>query len=184
MLHPLVALASYLLKNCVGDEHRQEVLRVRTYYPHRHADNIPFTILSPAMGVALIVGVATASHRLVKRDSTPFDYQLPSNASVIVGPITTGFDCTNLQYGYYADQANGCAVFHICYPYLDPLGIPHTRMFSFICGEGTIFDQSTLTCNFPAYALPCEAASGYYGINGYFNREDVQFRDGSVNNIF
>ncbi|XP_069985384.1 U-scoloptoxin(01)-Cw1a-like [Penaeus vannamei] len=130
------------------------------------------------------VGVASALPRLVKRDSTPFAYELPSNASRIVGNINTGFDCSNLGYGYYADQANGCAIFHICHPYQDPEGNFFTRMFSFICGEGTIFDQSTLTCNFPEYALPCEAAASYYNINGYFGREDVQFRDGSVDGIF
>ncbi|XP_071521727.1 U-scoloptoxin(01)-Cw1a-like isoform X2 [Panulirus ornatus] len=133
--------------------------------------------------IVVVVGVATASHRLVRRDSTPFDYQLPSNASVIVGPITTGFDCTNRAYGYYADQANGCAVFHICFPYVDAEGTFVTRMFSFFCGEGTIFDQSTLTCNFPEFALPCDAAASLYNINDYFGREDLQFRDG-FNNIF
>ncbi|XP_042864087.1 U-scoloptoxin(01)-Cw1a-like [Penaeus japonicus] len=130
------------------------------------------------------MGVASALPRLVKRDSTPFAYELPSNASRIVGNINTGFDCSNLGYGYYADQANGCAIFHICNPSQDPEGNFFTRMFSFICGEGTIFDQATLTCNFPEYALPCEAAASYYNINEYFGREEVQFRDGSVNGIF
>ncbi|XP_066979195.1 U-scoloptoxin(01)-Cw1a-like [Macrobrachium rosenbergii] len=129
------------------------------------------------------VGVVSALPRLVKRDSTPFAYELPSNASLIVGPINTGFDCSSLKYGYYADQANACRVFHICYPYSDPEGRLIVRMFSFICGEGTIFDQSTLTCNFPENSLPCEAAATLYNINDYFNREDVQFRDG-FNNIF
>ncbi|KAG7155399.1 U-scoloptoxin(01)-Cw1a-like 35 [Homarus americanus] len=134
--------------------------------------------------VGVVVGVVAALPRLVKRNSTPFEYQLPSNASVIVGRINTGFDCTNRQYGYYADQANGCAIFHVCYPYVDAEGNTVTSMYSFFCGEGTIFDQSTLTCNFPENALPCDAAESYYNINSYFARENTQFRDGSVDNIF
>ncbi|XP_066978994.1 uncharacterized protein [Macrobrachium rosenbergii] len=130
-----------------------------------------------------VLGVASALPRLVKRDSSPFAYELASNASVIVGPINTGFDCSGRQYGYYADQANNCQIFHICYPYEDPDGNFFTRMFSFFCGEGTIFDQSTLTCNFPQFALPCEAAAGLYNINDYFGRTDLQFRDG-YNGIF
>nr|XP_053654005.1 U-scoloptoxin(01)-Cw1a-like [Cherax quadricarinatus] len=134
------------------------------------------------VGVAL-VGVATSLPRLVKRDSTPFAYELPSNASFIVGPIITGFDCATRSYGYYADQANACAIFHICFPYVDADGNSQMRMFSLLCGEGTIFDQSTLTCNFPTHALPCDAASSLYNINDYFGREDRQFRDG-LNGIY
>ncbi|XP_042208936.1 U-scoloptoxin(01)-Cw1a-like [Homarus americanus] len=133
--------------------------------------------------IVVLVGLANALPRLVKRDSSSFAYELPSNASAIVGPIVTGFDCSNRSYGYYADPANGCAIFHVCYPYVDPEGNFNMRMFSLLCGEGTIFDQSTLTCNFPEYALPCDAAASLYNINDYFGRDDRQFRDG-LNGIF
>ncbi|XP_068242601.1 U-scoloptoxin(01)-Er1a-like [Palaemon carinicauda] len=127
--------------------------------------------------------VSALPPRLVKRDSTPFAYELPSNASLIVGSINTGFDCSSRGYGYYADQANNCQVFHICYPYTDPEGRSFTRMFSFICGEGSVFDQSSLTCNFPENSVPCDSASNFFNINDYFGRDDVQFRDG-FNGIF
>lgn len=134
--------------------------------------------------ILVVVCVTAAVPRLVKRDSSPLSYELSSNASLIVGQINTGFDCANRGYGYYADQANGCAIFHVCYPYLDAEGNFIMRMFSFFCGEGSIFDQSTLTCNFPELALPCEAAADYYNINDYFGREDVEFRDGSIHGRF
>ncbi|XP_068242596.1 U-scoloptoxin(01)-Er1a-like isoform X1 [Palaemon carinicauda] len=132
----------------------------------------------------LVLSTTSALPRLVKRDSTPLFYELPSNASLVLGQIRNGFDCANRAYGYYADQSNNCAIFHVCYPYVDAEGNSFTRMFSFLCGQGSIFDQSTLTCNFPEQALPCEAANTYYNINDYFGRENVQFRDGSVNGIF
>ena len=36
--------------------------------------------------------------------------------------------------------------------------------YSFICGEGTVFDQQTLTCNFPEFAFPCEESPSLYGL--------------------
>ncbi|XP_064086274.1 U-scoloptoxin(01)-Cw1a-like [Macrobrachium nipponense] len=135
------------------------------------------------LATIVLVGVASALPRIVKRDSTVFNLELPSNASVIVGNINPGFDCQGRKYGYYADPANNCQIFHICYPYTDPLGVVTTRFFSFLCGQGTIFDQATLTCNFPQFSHPCESATNLYNINDYFNREDRQFRDG-LNDIF
>ena len=35
--------------------------------------------------------------------------------------------------------------------------------YSFVCGEGTVFDQSTLTCNYPENAFPCEESPSLYG---------------------
>ena len=45
---------------------------------------------------------------------------------------------------------NGCKVFHICVPIYDNEGsLDRMDKYSFVCGEGTQFDQSTLTCNYP-----------------------------------
>ncbi|KAK4299459.1 hypothetical protein Pmani_028245, partial [Petrolisthes manimaculis] len=54
-----------------------------------------------------------------RRDSTPNAFSLPSNASIVLGGVVTGFDCADLPYGYYADENNDCAVFHVCLPYID-----------------------------------------------------------------
>merc|ERR1711931_380917 len=75
-------------------------------------------------------------------------FQLPSNASLVLGGITTGFECGDLPYGYYADEANSCAIFHVCLPYIEnDVYVP--RHFSFMCGPGTVFDQQRLLCDFP-----------------------------------
>ena len=41
-------------------------------------------------------------------------------------------------------------VFHICLPLLDETEtvVLETAHWSFICGNGTVFDQGTLTCNY------------------------------------
>ena len=43
---------------------------------------------------------------------------LPSGASARLGSIDTSFSCVDLPYGFYADQANDCRVFHVCNPAL------------------------------------------------------------------
>ena len=44
-------------------------------------------------------------------------------------------------YGYYADVANECQIFHICYPVVYADGEEEMFKWSFICPNGTIFDQ-------------------------------------------
>ncbi|RXG60482.1 hypothetical protein Avbf_06842 [Armadillidium vulgare] len=84
--------------------------------------------------------------------------------------------CSGLQYGYYADPNNNCQIFHVCLPYTTDDGVDETRMWSFLCGEGTVFDQAQLLCNYPEYALPCGEAESLYNINDYFREENVEER--------
>ncbi|KAK9880248.1 hypothetical protein WA026_010124 [Henosepilachna vigintioctopunctata] len=52
-------------------------------------------------------------------------------------PETT-FTCLNLETGYYADLETRCQVFHIC---------EDGKKMSFLCPNGTIFQQSELICD-------------------------------------
>ncbi|XP_042206470.1 U-scoloptoxin(01)-Cw1a-like [Homarus americanus] len=123
----------------------------------------------------VLVGVASGLPGLRRRrDSSPDFFELPSNASLILGSITSGFGCSDLPYGYYADEANNCAIFHVCLPYIN-FGQIITRQFSFMCGEGTVFDQENLICDFPENALPCSSALEYRRVNEYFGRTDRNF---------
>ena len=45
------------------------------------------------------------------------------------------------MYGYYADVANDCQLFHVCYPVAYPDGQEEIMKWSFICPNQTIFDQ-------------------------------------------
>merc|ERR1711964_655839 len=128
------------------------------------------TPINPNMRNLLIalalVGMGAAVPR-VRRDSLPFQFALPSNASLVLGGINTGFECGDLPYGYYADEANNCAIFHVCLPYIDH-DVYVTRHFSFMCGEGTMFDQERLVCESPEFALPCSEAAAFRRSNEYF----------------
>merc|ERR550517_180211 len=82
---------------------------------------------------------------------------LPASAADLLdAPYDYGFNCDQQDagYGYYADVNNACKAFHICVPIYDNEGsLDRMDKYSFVCGEGTQFDQSTLTCNYPEVFL-------------------------------
>ena len=92
-------------------------------------------------------------------------YTFPADAETLLkSQLKTSFSCDGKAYGYYADVDNNCQVFHICLPIEDDAGaVIETAHWSFICGNQTIFDQATLTCNHEADALPCSDAPSLYG---------------------
>merc|ERR1711872_252731 len=77
---------------------------------------------------------------------------LPSGASVLLGSISSQFSCVGLPYGYYADE-----------------GV-ETYQYSFMCGEGTQFDQRQLTCVRPEEATPCQETRNFLYVNEQFGR--------------
>jgi len=124
--------------------------------------------------VLVLVGVAAALKGLrLRRDSSPLRFELPSNASLVLGGIQTGFDCGDLPYGYYADEANNCAIYHVCLPYIEE-DLYVTRHFSFMCGEGTVFDQERLVCDYPENSVACQESTSFRRSNEYFG-SDLEF---------
>ncbi|MCL4154681.1 UNVERIFIED_CONTAM: hypothetical protein GTU68_051511 [Idotea baltica] len=85
---------------------------------------------------------------------------------VLSAPLDTSFSCENLPYGYYADDANGCEVFHVCLPIADEIGaLAETAHFSFFCPNLTVFSQESLTCADKEYAFPCDQARTLYELS-------------------
>ncbi|XP_068239874.1 sericin-2-like [Palaemon carinicauda] len=93
---------------------------------------------------------------------------LPSGATLLLGDISTSFSCIDQPYGYYADQQNSCRIFHICYPALFSNGRVETYQYSFMCGEGTRFDQKEMTCVKESDAIPCNSSPEFYFKNAEF----------------
>jgi len=89
-----------------------------------------------------------------------------------LGSISTSFNCLDRPYGYYADQENSCRVFHICYPALFSNGAVETYQYSFMCGEGSQFDQKELTCVAELEAIPCNESSSFFFRNEQFGRTE------------
>ncbi|XP_042882426.1 U-scoloptoxin(01)-Cw1a-like isoform X2 [Penaeus japonicus] len=89
---------------------------------------------------------------------------------ILGGEPNQAFDCAGRAYGYYADVANACRVFHICLPIADELGeVVETAQYSFFCGNQTVFSQESLTCAHPQEAFPCDQAETLYdSVNALF----------------
>merc|ERR1712002_1254939 len=93
---------------------------------------------------------------------------LPSGSSNLLGGISTSFSCAGRPYGYYADQDNSCRVYHVCNPTLYDNVPGENYQHSFLCGEGTVFDQKQLTCVVASSAIPCSESSNHYSRNAEF----------------
>ena len=96
-------------------------------------------------------------------------FQFAADAETfLAAPLSLSFSCEGRQYGYYADVDNHCQVFHICLPLEDDAGqVTETAHWSFICGNGTVFDQQTLTCNYEKDSIPCDQAASLYNTVEY-----------------
>ncbi|XP_034173586.2 chitin-binding domain protein thawb isoform X1 [Osmia lignaria lignaria] len=66
-------------------------------------------------------------------------------------PVTS-FSCRGLKGGYYADLETNCQVFHIC---------DNGRKISFLCPNGTIFQQSQLICDW-WFKVDCSKSAELY----------------------
>lgn len=69
----------------------------------------------------------------------------------------TRFECEQQQHpGYYADPGTDCQAFHIC---------QHDgRKDSFLCPNGTLFNQERLVCAW-WNTVDCSRAQSFYSIN-------------------
>jgi len=116
--------------------------------------------------------VTVWSGPVVRRQaSDPGVYILPGGAELVLGTIRSTFNCHQRIYGYYADVDNDCRVFHVCVPQVLADGTQETAMFSFFCGNQTVFDQEHLVCTYPEDAAPCSEAHFYYMINENFGQK-------------
>ena len=69
-----------------------------------------------------------------------------------------------VRWDGYAAFSNAPQIFHICLPIQDNEGVvTSTTKWSFFCGNGTIFDQQALVCNWPEAAFPCEESPSLFG---------------------
>ncbi|XP_068242615.1 U-scoloptoxin(01)-Er1a-like [Palaemon carinicauda] len=103
--------------------------------------------------------VAVASARMAYQFSDGY-------LDILGGEPNQVFDCAGRSYGYYADVANDCRIFHVCLPVSDEEGqVLDMAQFSFFCGNQTVFSQESLTCAHPEEALPCAEAESLFDIS-------------------
>lgn len=77
-------------------------------------------------------------------------------------PPDTSFRCQDQRFpGYYADPEARCQVFHICQT--------GNRKDSFLCPNGTLFNQEFLVCDWWNH-VDCARAREFYSINEVIQR--------------
>ena len=112
-------------------------------------------MIAPIAVLFALLGVASAH----------LPYVFSDGYASVIGEPTESFTCDGRPYGYYADVANKCQVFHVCWPIEDDAGqVIQTAQFSFFCGNQTLFSQDSLTCSHAEDAFPCDQAESYYDI--------------------
>lgn len=79
------------------------------------ATHPPAAAMKVFAAAALLCLVAAASARMA--------YQLPADAVALVrSGVREVFSCQGRAFGYYADVANDCRIFHVCQPIADEEG--------------------------------------------------------------
>jgi len=79
---------------------------------------------------------------------------------IFVTPPDTGFDCDEQIEGYYADQDADCQAFHIC----GNDGSGSLIKYSFLCPNGTLFNQQYFICDW-WFNVDCSQAQDFYSLN-------------------
>jgi len=75
----------------------------------------------------------------------------------------TGFDCAAQSYpGFYTDPEADCQSFYMCPPGGDSA--------SFLCPNGTVFNQQYFVCDW-WYNIDCAAQPSFYGLNALLYQE-------------
>jgi len=75
-------------------------------------------------------------------------------------PPETSFSCDGYIEGYYADPEAECQSFHIC----ANDGIGGLLKYSFLCPNGTLFNQQYFICDW-WFNTDCSQAEDYYALN-------------------
>jgi len=79
---------------------------------------------------------------------------------IFVLPPETQFDCNDQIEGYYADTDADCQAFHIC----APDGSSSLLKYSFLCPNGTLFNQQYFICDW-WFNVDCSQAPTFYSLN-------------------
>ncbi|BES97598.1 Chitin Hypothetical protein Peritrophin-A domain [Nesidiocoris tenuis] len=83
-------------------------------------------------------------------------------------PKGLAFTCASKGPGYYADPDAQCQVWHWC--------LPSGAMYSFLCPNGTVFNQAVRVCDW-WFNVDCPSSASRYNIN------DDLYRDAKGNYI-
>merc|ERR1711892_752618 len=79
---------------------------------------------------------------------------------IFSSPPDTSFLCDGYIEGYYADPEAECQSFHICANF----GSDDLTKYSFLCPNGTLFNQQYFICDW-WFNVDCSQAEDFYSLN-------------------
>merc|ERR1719471_236427 len=79
---------------------------------------------------------------------------------IFAAPPETRFVCDGYVSGYYADQESRCQAYHVC----ASDGQDGLIKYSFLCPNGTVFNQQYFICDW-WFNVDCSQAGEFYSIN-------------------
>ena len=81
---------------------------------------------------------------------------------ITVAETYTGFDCRSKPYQnrHYADPEADCQTFHVC----ANLGDGDLTKYSFLCPNGTLFNQQYFICDW-WFNVDCSLSESLYSLN-------------------
>merc|ERR1712223_1400524 len=135
------------------------------------------------MGSCIVALAVVASQSINMNNNGKVSYTLTALAVVGIAALVIGqdlreiptdlsFSCDGRAYGYYADPATNCQVFHIC------LGDGDIK-WSFLCPNQTIFNQQYFVCDY-AINVECNNAESFYSLNANFGQVTSEEDDSSL----
>jgi len=94
----------------------------------------------------------------------PIPGQAGVDFPVLASVPDTGFDCGGQEFpGIYGDTGADCQVFHMCQP--------NGNYDSFLCPNGTIFNQQYFICDW-WYNVDCAASPNFYALNEFIYQDN------------
>ena len=94
----------------------------------------------------------------------PLHYELYLNSSLnkTSSDVHLIYCVIKVNGGFYADPETGCQAFHVCTD--DGQGRGDLRKVSFLCPNGTLFQQEYFTCDW-WFNVDCSRARSLWSIN-------------------
>merc|ERR1739844_728142 len=135
------------------------------------------------MGSCIVALAVVASQSINMNNNGKVSYTLTALAVVGIAALVIGqdlreiptdlnFSCEGRAYGYYADPATNCQVFHI------RLGDGDIK-WSFLCPNQTIFNQQYFVCDY-AINVECNNVESFYNLNANFGQVTTDEDDSSI----
>jgi len=97
---------------------------------------------------------------------SPIPGQAGVDFPVLASVPETGFDCGAQEFpGIYGDTGADCQVFYMCQP--------NGNFDSFLCPNGTIFNQQYFICDW-WYNVDCAASVNFYALNEFIYQDQEE----------